>query len=147
MNPFVPVFSELWPFLENVLKEFVFNDDIIEFSCRLIKHSQRAMGNQFLPYLHPFLKQTMIGYQQNQIGSYVYAVEFCFTEFGHQPQHADLFVEAFDFIVKITYEKMTTKEYCEQNPDLVNDFFGMAMRYIRYSKSLFFKSNELEVFV
>ena len=52
----------------------------------------------------------MIGYQQNQIGSYVYAVEFCFTEFGHQPQHTDLFVEAFDFIVKNTYDKMMTKE-------------------------------------
>lgn len=39
VNPLVPVFSELWPFLENVLKEFVYNDDIIEFSCRLIKHS------------------------------------------------------------------------------------------------------------
>jgi transportin-3 len=42
---------------------------------------------------------------------------------------------------------MVTKEQCEQNPDLVNDFFGMAMRYIRYNKSLFFKSNALEIFV
>jgi transportin-3 len=45
VNPLLPIFSELWPFIENVLSEFIYNDDIVEYSCRLVKHSQRALGN------------------------------------------------------------------------------------------------------
>jgi hypothetical protein len=39
VNPLLPIFNELWPFLELVLTEFIYNDDIIEYTCRLIKHS------------------------------------------------------------------------------------------------------------
>jgi len=73
----------------------------------------------------------------------VYAVEFCFSEFGHQPQNEEIFIEAFYFVVKITNECLITREKCEQNPDLVNDFFGMSMRYVRYNKKLFYSSNLL----
>lgn len=62
VNPLQPIFSELWPFLNEVLTEFLFNDEIVEHSCRLVKHSQKALGNQFLPFLHPFLKKAMFGY-------------------------------------------------------------------------------------
>lgn len=62
VNPLAPIFTELWPFIDSVLTEFIFNDDIVEYSCRLVKHSQRALGNQFLPFLHPFLKKAMLGY-------------------------------------------------------------------------------------
>ena len=89
----------------------------------------------------------MLGYQKNQLGSFVYAVEFSFSEFGHQPQNADIFVEAFDFVVKVTNECLPTREKCEQNPDLINDFFGMSMRYVRYNKALFYSSNQLHVFI
>jgi transportin-3 len=140
VNPLRPIFDELWPFLNQLLSHFAHNDDIVEYTCRLVKHSQRAMGNQFLPFLTPFIQTAMQGYQINPIGSYVYAVEFCFTEFGHQPQNAELFVEAFDFIIKTTAQALNSRSDLEQQPDLVNDFFGMAMRYVRYNKAIFFRS-------
>ena len=140
INPLLPIFSELWPFIENVLSEFIYNDDIVEYACRLVKHSQRALGNQFLPFLHPFLRKAMLGYKQNPLGTFVYAVEFCFAEFCHQPQHNDMFIEALDYIIKTSSEVLVSKDVCEQNPDLINDIFGMAMRYVRYNKTLFFSS-------
>ena len=39
VNPLLPIFNELRPILELVLTEFIYNDDIIEYTCRLIKHS------------------------------------------------------------------------------------------------------------
>lgn len=146
-NPLLPIFTELWPFLQLVLNEFIESNEIVEYSCRLIKHSQRALGNKFIPFLQPFLQAMMLGYQKNQHGTFVYAVEFCFTEYGHQPQNAEIFIEAFDFVVKITDQYLNSRELCEQNPDLINDFFGMAMRYVRYDKAIFFKSTQLEIFV
>ncbi len=51
VNPLLPIFTELWPFLELVMTEFIESDEIIEYLCRLVKHSQRALGNQFVPFL------------------------------------------------------------------------------------------------
>lgn len=81
------------------------------------------------------------------MGSFVYAVEFCFTEFGHQPQHRDMFIEALDFIIKTSSDLLATVDDCQQYPDLLNDIYGMSMRYVRYNKSLFFASSQLEQFV
>lgn len=39
VNPLLPIFTELWPFIELVLAEFIESDEIIEFLCRLVKHS------------------------------------------------------------------------------------------------------------
>ena len=75
----------MWPFLEQVLTHFIHNDDIVEYSVRLIKHFIRSTGNQFLPLLTPFVQKCMSGYQQNPLGTFVYAVEFCFMDYGHQP--------------------------------------------------------------
>lgn len=44
-NPLLPIYTELWPFLELVLNELIESDEIIEYVCRLVKHSQRALGN------------------------------------------------------------------------------------------------------
>jgi hypothetical protein len=49
----------------------------------------------------------MNGYRQNKLGTFVYAVEFSFMEYGHQPQHTDLFLEALDFIIKNSTEYLT----------------------------------------
>jgi hypothetical protein len=40
-----------------------------------------------------------------------------------------------------------TRQDCEYNPDLVNDFFGLSLRYIKKAPGLFYQCNELETFV
>ena len=78
----MPLFSELWPFIDNILTEFVLFDEIVEGACRLIKHSMRSLGPAFADYLQIFIEKAMYGYEQNPIGSFVYTVEFCLTEYG-----------------------------------------------------------------
>ena len=39
---------------------------------------------------------------------------------------------------------LVSREVCEQQPDLINDIFGMAMQFVRQNKSLFFSSSQLE---
>lgn len=56
-------------------------------------------------------------------------------------------MEALDFIIKSSSDFLVSRDVCEQNPDLINDIFGMAMRYVRYNKALFFSSQHLELFV
>jgi hypothetical protein len=127
-----------------LLKAFIYQDDIVEYSCRIIKYSQRTLGNQYLPFLHTFLQATMLAYQTNQIGSLIYSLEFSLREFGHQPQHYDMFTEALDHVITVSHGYLVSREVCEQQPDLINDIFGMAMQFVRQNKSLFFSSSQLE---
>ena len=42
---------------------------------------------------------------------------------------------------------LATKENCQRSRDLVNDFFGLSTRYLRYNKTVFFSSSQLQSFV
>lgn len=88
----------------------------------------------------------MIGYAQNPICSYIYAVEFTFTEFGHQESNFVLFTQALDHIILTTATKLKSRKDLEQQPDLVSDFFGLAMRILRYNETVFFGSGQLPLF-
>jgi len=43
-NPLADIFTNLWPYLETVLRECSHLEDLIEEAVRLIKHCQRALG-------------------------------------------------------------------------------------------------------
>ena len=81
----IPLFGELWPFIEKVIDEFVLLDGVMEYLFRLIKTLMRSVGRQFTPYLEPLLKKAMQGFEKNPIGSFVYSIEFTLTEFGGDP--------------------------------------------------------------
>lgn len=42
---------------------------------------------------------------------------------------------------------LATRENCQRSPDLVNDFFGLSIRYLRYNRNIFFSCSQLESFV
>ena len=45
VNPLIPILNEMWPFIVLLLNHFLHNDDIVEYSIRLVKHFIRATGN------------------------------------------------------------------------------------------------------
>jgi len=81
------------------LIEFFFDNDITESACRCIKHSIRALDLAFTPYVDGFLKHIAQGYEQKANGSFVYALENCFSNFGADGQFAEFFQEAFNFFI------------------------------------------------
>ena len=42
---------------------------------------------------------------------------------------------------------LASRENCQRSPDLVNDFFGLSTRYLRYKRVMFFSCSQLESFV
>ena len=142
-NPVLGLFGELWPFVEKMIDNFVLVDGVIESLFRLIKMLMRSVGAQFLPYLEPLLKKALWGFEKNPIGTFIYSVEFTLTEFGGNPQHEFVFVQAFDFICMNSGQVLATAENCKRSPHLVNDFFGLSKRILRYNEDVFFKSTQL----
>lgn len=146
VNPLANLFVELWPFIDRLLTEFVNEDGVVEALCRLVKHGMRAMDSQFVPYLQPLIRKALTGYQQNSIGSFIYTVEFSLKQFS-QSEHQALFLEALNFICSHTIQVLASAENCRRSPDLVNDFFGLSTRYLRYNKEVFFSCSQFESFV
>ena len=42
---------------------------------------------------------------------------------------------------------LASRENCQRSPDLVNDFFGLSTRYLKYKRVMFFQCSQLESFV
>ena len=42
---------------------------------------------------------------------------------------------------------LASRENCQRSPDLVNDFFGLSTRYLRYNRTIFFSCSQLQSFV
>jgi hypothetical protein len=115
--------------LEEFLGEFSSNDEIVESTCRCVKHSIRTLKSNFEPYLQPFLVKVTQGYQLNPSGSFIYAVENCFGVFGTNSVYENIFSEAFNFIISKTNEIMHPTLF-DQEPDLINDFFSLASKIL-----------------
>lgn len=54
-NPYSPIFTELWTLIKQILVEFNNLDEIMEATCRIVKHSIRILKDHFSEYLIPFL--------------------------------------------------------------------------------------------
>ena len=47
-------------------------------------------------------------------------------------------------MIQVSQEYLTTRAKCEQNPDLTNDIFGLAIRVLSQNRQLFFSITKLE---
>jgi transportin-3 len=52
-------------------------------------------------------------------------------------------IEAFEMVCDITFMHLPKLSSFEENPDLTEDFFGMLLRYGRYSPQLLLQSKSL----
>lgn len=151
-NPYTLLFSEIWNFIQDIIKHFPNIDDFVEFSIRIVKSSQRILGRAgFDPYLIEFLKIVISGYKQNHISSFIYSVEFSLQEYGTHRELGNIFQEAFDHICETTAKDvLCLPQAFTEMPDICADFFGLCQRLIRPSsqtpmtKKLFFSSPFLE---
>jgi hypothetical protein len=103
VNPYASLFDSIWNFVNEIINNFPNLDDIVEFAIRIVKSSQRILGkNGFDKYLLQFLQIVVSGYKQNNLASFVYAVEFTITEYISREEYGQYFQEAFDHICATT---------------------------------------------
>jgi len=60
-------------------------------------------------------------------------------------EYEDILLKSFDFICKQSATFLTDLAAFTNYPDLVYDLFGMCLRYLRYSKHILFRSQNLEI--
>jgi hypothetical protein len=59
----VIIFQSLWSIITNILENYTHLDEIVEATCRIVKHSIRSLDTNFHPYIEQFLNIVIIAYQ------------------------------------------------------------------------------------
>ena len=141
-NPIIPIYKELGPVLMNILKKFQSEEKLVENICLVIKYTMRSIKQYFMPYLEEFVGQVIEGYKNFGISTYLYCGEFTASVFGSKPEAESILGTMFNSMGKHTFELLINNGYTNF-PHIVEDFFGMCLRYIKYTPKLIFGSEIL----
>jgi hypothetical protein len=120
-------------------------DEIVEFSIKIMKSSLRILGRNFDKYLIPFLQMVIQAYKQNHLPGFIYAVEFCLSDYQQMREYDAIFQEAFNHITEHTITRfLVDQRSYDYEPEVAYDYFGMCARLLKTNKVLFFSSPYLE---
>jgi transportin-3 len=129
--------------------------DLIEKSCRLIKHSLRAVPDYFKQVLIPLGQLLIRDFAQCQHSSYLYTAEILGQEYaGDQDMHnalSELFNNLVSSGIRLMEAKLNASPLFPASSDnideLIEDLFGLVERYLRYCPGIVIKSPAItEVF-
>eukprot|EP00825_Cyclidium_porcatum_P051885 TRINITY_DN9680_c0_g1_i6.p1 TRINITY_DN9680_c0_g1~~TRINITY_DN9680_c0_g1_i6.p1 ORF type:complete len:333 (-),score=42.91 TRINITY_DN9680_c0_g1_i6:118-1116(-) len=142
----VNILKELWNVIVIILEYYTqeYNDDIVEKTCRFIKHTMRCIQKEFIPFLQPYLSAVVKLYSQKQISTYLYAIEVTITVFYKNPEQEQIIQNSFNSLCTTTFQNFQSIQQFEEYPDIIEDFFGMQQRIIKFSRKLFLQSHLLQ---
>lgn len=131
-HPVLTVFERLWPVFQALADSYREQEHLIERMCRCYKHAMRSCRRHFEPMLQPMIAHLVHYFAQTRLSSFLYASSICITEFGHDPsKHAILFNMLAAFAGTV-FGFLTTLEDFRSKPDVVEEFFYLASRFLDY---------------
>ena len=136
---FLNVYKDMAKILNEIIRNHIqvsWGEELIEKTCQVLKFSMRCLDIHFEPFLKELIVLVVNSFKQKSYGSLVYMIEVMCTVFYKFPQCQPLLQEVFNGIVQITVTKLDNIEKMQDNPFLVDDFFGMITRYIKYKPAV-----------
>ena len=145
------VTNSLWPSLGSCMETFRSEPDLVEKSCRLIKHALRSVPDYFKQVLIPLGQLLIRDFAQCQHSSYLYTAEVLGQEYATESDARPALSELFDNLVSAGVRLLETKLHA--NPvfagspnnvdELCEDLFGMIERYLRFCPAIVVRSQSL----
>lgn len=125
--------STFWPVVRQTLAQHPSDGKVVEKGCRLLKHSMRCVPDLFKPNI-PDVAQTLVtAFQQYQHSSYLYSAEILANTYANDQEIFPILSQLFNQLSSIGLQcLMGAKERLEEITELVEDFYGMFERYLRY---------------
>lgn len=122
------VTAELWPLFEQVIRDYIHDDRVIEKLCRCWKYSMKMAGASFSPMLQPYLETIANYYTVVPRSAFIYGLSTVVDTFRGQPEYQAIMHHCLHAISVKTFNILTTAESFTENPDIVEDFFELGMR-------------------
>merc|ERR1712060_855307 len=125
--------STFWPVVRQTLAQHPSDGKVVEKGCRLLKHSMRCVPDLFKPNV-PDVAQTLVtAFQQHQHSSYLYSAEILANTYANDQEIIPILTQLFNQLSSIGLQcLMNANDRLEEITELVEDFYGMFERYLRY---------------
>jgi len=125
--------NTFWPLIRQTLAQHPSDGKVVEKSCRLLKHSMRCVPDLFKPNVPDVAQQLVVAFQQYQHSSYLYSAEILANTYASDPEIVPVLAQLFNQLSGIGLQCLVAaKDRLEEITELVEDFYGMFERYLRY---------------
>ena len=139
------IMQEMWGLLSSLLLKYFDSPSIVESICQFIKMSMRCVGHLFGPFIEPYFKIVITNYDKNPVSTYLYTVENALTLFCKDTNYTKWLNDMFTLMVERTYKHLQDVDLKKVDHDLIDDFFGLITRYLRYLPGVVANSKSLEI--
>lgn len=138
------LFKEIWPGLKILVAKYEHNDNAVECICRIVKHAMKKLQLAFGEFLADFLSIISHQFVQYKHSSYLYMAEQLVKIFGNSNIYEEMLIGLFNTLTTVGLAELNSVQALGEKPEMTEDFFGMATRYLHYCPEQTLKSTNFE---
>lgn len=127
----IPVLNELWPLLESVMDYYYDSTEIMEASCKLVRRVMECLKHHFSTFLERYFTVITKNYERYPLATYLYSVENALTIYYTQEGFSQMLAQLYAHMIMKTQKHLKSADPKKEDPDLIDDFFGLITRYLR----------------
>jgi hypothetical protein len=128
---FIAILGELWPLMDSVMDYYFDSTEIMESVCKLMKHSMGCLQHLFGQFFERYFTTITRNYERYPLATYLYSVENALTTYCTSPTYVPMLSQLYSHMIKKTQVHLSTSDPKKQDPDLIDDFFGLITRFLR----------------
>jgi len=130
------VSNVFWPLIRQTLSQHPGDSKVVEKSIRLLKHSMRCVPDLFKPNVSAVASTLIQAFQQFQHSSYLYSAEILANTYASDPEIVPILTQLFHALSSTALHVLVNardQSKLEEITELVEDFYGMFERFLRYA--------------
>lgn len=126
-----PIMNEMWPLLESVMDYYYDSTEIMEAVCKLVRKVMDCLKHLFGQLFERYFTVITRNYERYPLATYLYSVENALTIYYNQEGFSQMLAQLYAHMIMKTQKHLKSADPKKQDPDLIDDFFGLITRYLR----------------
>lgn len=140
-NPAAVVITvENWPVMSRMLDHYKNAEKIIERIVRCIRYGIRCISHEALPILESLVTQMVNVYTSHKHSCLLYLGSILVDEFGNDGRCVNGLLNMLEAFIEPTFHLLQADNGLKNNPDTVDDFFRLVVRFIQRMPLSFLQS-------
>merc|ERR1719318_1096734 len=138
--------NTLWPIVKKIFSVYSENSNVVEKTCRLIKHSMRCIPELFKPIVPQYAEMLTSMFEKKQHSTYLYSADIIVNTYGNDPdsQVQVMLGQLFNQLSMTALKVLQGTQNLESEAELIEDFFGMINRFLRNAPGIVLRFPALE---
>lgn len=130
-NPASEVIIENWTVLSRTMDHHQHDAKIMERIVRCVRYAIRCISFEALPFLELLVQQMIEIYVKHNHSCLLYLGSVLVDEFGNDARCIDGLLKMLQAFIEPTFKVLQAENGLKNNPDTVDDFFRLAVRFIQ----------------